>query len=316
MRQIPNTFRKHSLLPGLVFLLAIVFATFAMFKAYSFDDYHQLDSIYVLRLKNAWRIGLSVCTLVATLLLFYNALKKSQVLEVSLHQLAFIFSMFMAYEPYILLNVEVVFTFLFNVLSLIVLLQIHNQAEISPFLFKSALFAGIATLIYLPNGAMVILLFCGAIILRPLSIRNTLNLLIGFVLPLIYYFGVAYLFDLNPNFIHNDLLSRNSINFMTIGVALSDSTTVGLLVLSFIGAISAHIKRANLVVNQRNQLTIIFLSWAIFSFLFFFKHPIFIIPTGLISSAFIAGLYKASRLKFLMEILLIATYSILLFDLL
>ena len=158
MRQILNTIRKHSLLSGVVFLLTAACIFFTVLNGYSQDSFDQLNSLFVLPLNNSWRLGLSIITLFTILLLFYNTLKKGQTIRVSLHFLAFLFSLFIAYVPSILLNFEGVFAFLFSILSLRVLLQIHNQAEISHLLFKSAMFAGIATLIYFPNGAMVLLL--------------------------------------------------------------------------------------------------------------------------------------------------------------
>lgn len=309
MLQFIRVFRKLTIIPLLMISLSSVLILLAGFKASTITDYNPCQTFMVFEISQIWRVVLTTFLLVATMGLYFNILRSYQASEGLFHQIFFVFSLIISSEISVLLQTEAALSIFLGVISWRFLLQIHNQTQIGILLFNASFFAGIATILFSPNIVLLFMIFLGALILRSISIREVLNLMVGFFLPFIYL-GVFIYLNESPWPIKYEgihwIFETPIGNAMEI---LSRSLLIGLIFLTLIGAISSFLYRTQLIVRQRNQLSILFIMWVGFLFMLLFTQQIFIIYLALIGSTFIIEFYNRIRAKLVVEIFLLVFYT-------
>jgi hypothetical protein len=198
------------------------------------------------------------------------------------------------------INLLTTVSFLFLLLSLRVILKVHNQKSIKGILFSTGFLLGIGCLFYAPIifGALPILLTIA--IFRPFKLKNYLLLIVGLAIPFIYFLSFSYLLEIpiKLSFISSEDLVPQNI-FIIQNIPLTLYIIIGLLSILFLSS-----ARSKYIVRQRNQLLILASYLALlvlYSFvlsmgqLVFFSFPIL--------AWCIAFMYKKIKKKWILELI-------------
>lgn len=151
------------------------------------------------------------------------------------------------------IHLSALLSILFSIFGLSFLLRIHNQNSVLGLLFTSAFFIGIASLFLLQSAIQLIVVLITILSFRPYESRNYIMMLIGFGIPLFYFFSIHYLFDIpfpslkfyfsSPSFLMEEQAKRViPIVFLTL--------------IGFVSMSRLFASRTKFIVRQRNQLLI------------------------------------------------------------
>ncbi|MFT6165483.1 MAG: hypothetical protein ACJAV5_001445 [Vicingaceae bacterium] len=201
----------------------------------------------------------------------------------------------------IVTNISIVDTFavFLSLISLSIILQIHNQKSVLGLLFMSSLVLGSATVFFYPSLLLFLIPVFTIAFFRPFEVRNYAVIVVGISLIGFYLFCSAFLFDLEVGF--------SNIEFSSIKSMISFNSALIPLVLfsifALIGALKTFINRAKFVVRQRNQLLAISVYIVIQLVLFLILgNAVFWISIVPVLSIFISYYYKTSARKWLLDI--------------
>lgn len=162
--------------------------------------------------------------------------------------------------PLDIMYVNVAFAMLLNVLGLSVLLRIYHQPVVGSLIFASASLISIASILFYPSIIFVLLVIATLITFRPFNLKDYLLMIVGFLLPLFYLFGIEYL--TNNNWVSAMVaIPTTDVWFQSFNqLSVLFPCFLPLFVFSLFKVISYQSK---FIVRQRNQLIILFLFIAL-----------------------------------------------------
>jgi hypothetical protein len=137
------------------------------------------------------------------------------------------------------------------------LLRIYHQPSVAGLLFGAASLSCVAFFFWYPALLLFPLIPISVLVFRPFSTREFLLTIIGFLLPLCYWFGFGYLFEFDTGFKHLEWKQNEA--FTSFSLELKDLGAVLFFVLSLAVAFLAAVQRKKYVVRQRNQLMVIYI---------------------------------------------------------
>ena len=191
------------------------------------------------------------------------------------------------------------FAVLLSLISLSLVLQIHNQKSVLGLLFLSSLILSIASILFYPSLFIFLIPVLTMAFFRPFEVRDYAVVLVGILLVLFYLFCFSYLLDVS--------IAVPNINFSNIESMISFTNTLIPLVLfclfSLIGALKLYFDRTKFVVRQRNQLLVLAVYVILQLVLFLtFRDAVFWISIVPILSIFLSYFYKTYGRKWLLDI--------------
>ena len=151
------------------------------------------------------------------------------------------------------INLLTSLSFLFLLLSLRVILKVHNQKSIKGILFSTGFLLGIGCLFYAPIVFGILPILLTIAIFRPLKLKNYLLLLVGLAIPFIYFLSFSYLLDIPIGF---SFISRADVVPQNIFIIQNLPLTIFML-LGLLSILLLSSARSKYIVRQRNQLLII-----------------------------------------------------------
>jgi hypothetical protein len=188
------------------------------------------------------------------------------------------------------------FALLLSLLSLSLILKIHNQNSILGLLFSSSLLLGVATILFYPSVFLFGILFLTIAFFRPFEIRDYVVILVGAGLATFYFLSISFLLDL-------ELLQFNSNIqlFVFSGANLIPLGFFSLFIL--VGVVKVFSNRSKFIVRQRNQFVIIG-TFTIIQFTLFllFNEAVFWISIVPILTIYLTYFYKSSNRKWILDI--------------
>lgn len=191
------------------------------------------------------------------------------------------------------------FAVLLSLISLSLVLQIHNQKSVLGLLFLSSLILSIASILFYPSLFIFLIPVLTMAFFRPFEVRDYAVVLVGILLVLFYLFCFSYLLDVS--------IAVPNINFSNIESMISFTNTLIPLVLfclfSLIGALKLYFDRTKFVVRQRNQLLAIAVYVILQLVLFLtLRNAVFWISIVPILSIFLSYYHKTYGRKWLLDI--------------
>jgi hypothetical protein len=176
-------------------------------------------------------------------------------------------------------------------------LKIYNQPSISKLVFYSAVLISFIGFFQMPLMLLIGVLWIGISLIRPFEIKEYLISLIGFGLPILYYYSISFLFDSEihsiGNLFHLNLIKENRLPEIFSGMVF--------LVLSFFSLLN----RSHLGVHQRNQMSFLILICLLGISLTFLVDPHFVLVASIPASYFISNLYDSFEKKWILEVVAI-----------
>ena len=198
-------------------------------------------------------------------------------------------------------SITVVDTFaaFLSLISLLIILQIHNQKTVLGLLFVSSLILGIASIFFYPSVLLFLISIITIAFFRPFEMRNYAVIAVGISLITFYLLCFAFLFDVE--------VGLSNVEVSSINTMISFNSALIPLILfsafSLIGALTMFFNRSKFVVRQRNQLLAISVYIVIQLVLFLtLGTAVFWICIVPILSIFISYYYKNSARKWLLDI--------------
>ena len=224
----------------------------------------------------------------------------------------FFFFVFSSY-PEAVFNLNNVLSTLFIILSLMIMLNIYNQPSVKGLVFLSSLLISFASILFFPACLFLAILYITIGIFRPFDLRNIIMVMIAFLIPYLYLFGIGYLFDFNvsiPFITALEVFESTGLNHSSVwGSAIIP--LIGNTVILIYAILKSFSLKQFLVVRQRNQLSIIlysFLLAILFLILYGIENSIaLLMATG---SLFVLLLYNSVKYKWLIDVLFLVLFSI------
>lgn len=197
-------------------------------------------------------------------------------------------------------NISIVDTFavMMSLVSLSLILRIHNQNSVLGLLLLSSLLLGGATILFYPSFILFLTALLTLAFFRPLEIRNYLVILVGLLLTSFYLFTVSFLLDWDLQLLKVEFTSFENI-------ASFESSSIPLItfsIFSLIGALKMFSDRAKFIVRQRNQLVVIS-SYILIQTLLSLMLGVTVIWISIVPvfSIFLVYYYKTSARKWLLD---------------
>lgn len=150
------------------------------------------------------------------------------------------------------ISISTVIGELFLMLSLFTLLKIHNQNNVLGLIFVSTFFIGIASLFLYPALIQLLVVLLTITFFRPIELRNYIIMMVGFSLPLFYFYSLSYLFEAELFVPEFGIQSVSVEHNLSIGLL----PILFLITLSGVASVKIFSARTKFIVRQRNQLFI------------------------------------------------------------
>ena len=195
---------------------------------------------------------------------------------------------------------------LFSGLMLYVLLQIHNQNSVIGLVFLASLLASVASMISIYFVAFYILVIITVLLLRSFNLKNVIVLILGFILPYFYYFGIAYLLNYQIQVKGYQFLQIRDLN---LNFDLQTLTLSTIALISVFSIFYALFKIQKLIVRQRNQIVVISLYLLVSIIIaILFTPAIMIIPIASAASFFFNLYYQGLNRKWIVDSVILSIW--------
>lgn len=158
--------------------------------------------------------------------------------------------------PDLMLHLEAIISLLLISASLLVLIQLHQQANAKGILFLASFLHGLAVLFNTKLMWLFLFFIVSVYVLRGIKIKGLLVSLIGLFLPILYYFGVTYLLDYNAhsfdfNYSIADFSFKEGWGFLSLSLFF--------ILTVLLSAGQTFISRMKMTVRSREQLSVYYL---------------------------------------------------------
>ena len=190
--------------------------------------------------------------------------------------------------------------------TLRVLLSIHNQASVMIEIFLATTLVAIASILFYPAFFFLLLIISAVAILRPFRFKNYVLILVSFCLPFLYLSAFNFIFELE--------LQTNGIQFslVDLSVVLNRANYIPFIIVCVIALLSfirLFTSRSKFIVRQRNQLAIIYIFTILLLIISFFSGLSSLLVFILLPfSLFFNYFHKNFSRKWIPELLLLVLY--------
>ncbi len=198
-------------------------------------------------------------------------------------------------------SVSIVDTFavLLSLVSLSLILRIHNQSSVLGLLLLSSLLLGGATILFYPSLILFLIAVLTIAFFRPFEVRNYIVILVGLLITGFYMFSLSFLLDWDFHIFNTEFTSFAS----TSSFEIDSIPLIVFCLLSFIGALKMFYDRAKFIVRQRNQLIVIsFYILIQLALLLTCGYTVIWVSIAPVFSIFIVYYYKTSARKWLLDV--------------
>lgn len=291
----------QNVLTSLIFILLgvlLVWLSIAQGRLVHFDGNHSLFNITTIR-NNYWLNAVFVILVYLSTYVVFGINKAQRFVEGN--SLPFILFTSLGLSASIVSSVSVLdsFAVILSLISLSLLLRIHNQKSVLGLLFQSSLILSAAAILFYPSLILLLIPVLIIAFFRPFEVRNYAVLVVGGLLVGFYLFCLTFLLDLDVAF--------SNIKFSSIKTTMVFTSNLIPLALfslfSLIGALKLFIDRTKFLVRQRNQFLAISVYIVIQLVLFLILgNAVFWLSIVPVLSIFLSYYYKISSRKWLLDI--------------
>tara|TARA_B100000965_G_C19558108_1_gene743194 strand:+ start:170 stop:1111 length:942 start_codon:yes stop_codon:yes gene_type:complete len=188
--------------------------------------------------------------------------------------------------------------FFILIIAFYLMFQLSHEKQVQSSIFTVALMISFSSLFYLPLMAFYLLPFFALIIFRTFQPKEHITALVGLTVPWIYYSSAKYLFDLDIAFALNGIHEKFVLSAATI------VNIVFLGICGLLGIFQAFANQSKLIVQQRNQMSVllIFLIISIVLLCFQPTNGLLAYLLVLALSAFYIWFYKGFKRKWIIQL--------------
>lgn len=195
-------------------------------------------------------------------------------------------------------TLEPVLGFFILVIAIYLMFQLSHEKQVQSSIFSVALLISLSSLFYVPLIAFYLLPFFALIIFRTFQPKEHITALVGLTVPWVYYLSAKYLFDLDTAFTLNGTHEK---------LVLSPAIIVNLVFLGIFGLMGifqAFANQSKLIVQQRNQMSVllIFLIISIGLLCFQATNKLLAYFLVLALSVFYIWFYEAFKRKWIIQL--------------
>lgn len=292
---------QQNIFINLVFILfgtVLLWLSLAHLEAIYFDGKYSLLNISSIK-NNSWLNAIFALLVLISAYVIFRINKAQRFVEGN--SLPFMLFTSLGLSASIVSNVSITDTFavLLSLLSLSLVLQIHNQKSVLGLLFLSSIMLSISAVLFYPSLFLFSIPLLNMAFFRPFEVRDYAVVLVGFSLVLFYLFCLSYLLDVSVTVSNIDVNIRESM----IPFALDLLPLVLFSLFSMIGALKLFFDRTKFVARQRNQLLVIAVYVIIQLVLFLIlQNAVFWVSMVPILSIFLSYYYKTNNRKWLLDL--------------
>ena len=228
----------------------------------------------------------------------------------------FYYLMLLAY-PFTLFNIPTIISSLIILIAIRFLFEIYNQSSVKGLIFSASILVSLASLFFFPALCFLLIVFLTISIFRSFELKNFILAIVAALIPYIYLFGLAYLFEVSIQSPMSHLTELNIIDWKrNLGNhSLELFQTFGIAAMILLAYAKSFSLKQKLVVRQRHQLTILFygnLLAIIFLFVLGIDYGLcFLIP---LSGLFVYLFYQSLDKKWIFEIFFLLLFALSIFN--
>lgn len=225
--------------------------------------------------------------------------KKHKLFEGKKSTLLLLFLVGLGLWPNMLIQLDLLLATAIILMQVGFFLTIYNQKNINKIVFNGALYLGLATLIYLPTIYFFIVFIVGVSIIRPFKLKTYLIALLGLILPMLYTYSKAYVFDYNLTTMSENIDTLFSYNSYWQGL---NYWKLSFIVLFLIGFFFNLVRKAKLTVHVSNQISYLSFLFVVAFILLFMRGDRVLAVLLIPASLFVGNFYYYFNKKWILEI--------------